>query len=57
MISPLEVAEALGVSRNTVLRWISEGTLPAVKLGSARNASLRVDPEDVARMIQEARPA
>ena len=57
MISPLEVAEALGVSRNTVLRWISEGTLPAAKLGSARNASLRVDPEDVARMIQEARPA
>lgn len=32
-MSPQEVAERLGVSRDTVLRWLRSGKLAAVKLG------------------------
>ena len=31
-----QIADLLGVTERTVRRWISDGTLPSVKLGGAR---------------------
>ena len=35
-LRPRQIAEMLGVTERTVLRWIADGTLPSVKLGGAR---------------------
>ena len=51
LLSPAEVAEALGVSRITVLRMIRAGRLAAVKLGPNANASIRIDPDDLAALL------
>src|SRR5207249_2819530 len=32
-LSPGELAEALGVTRDTVFKWIRDGDLPAVRIG------------------------
>jgi excisionase family DNA binding protein len=32
-LSPADVAAELGVSKDTVLRWIRDGKLPAARLG------------------------
>jgi putative resolvase len=49
-----EICESLGVSRRTVLRWIYEGRLKAVKLGGGR--LWRVRESDLQRFV-EGRPA
>jgi excisionase family DNA binding protein len=41
LLSPAEVAKLLGLHRNTVYRKISDGSLPAVRLGE--EGPLRVD--------------
>ena len=46
-LSPLQVAEALGVHRNTAYDLISKGTLPARKIGKR----LVVDSEDLSRFL------
>lgn len=51
-----DVAEALGVSVPTVRRWIRDGELDAVRLGSRGRASVRVAPGAVLRFI-ETRPS
>lgn len=49
MVSPAEVAEMVGVHRETVYLWIKEGRLPAVKL-TRRITRIRVS--DVEAMIE-----
>jgi excisionase family DNA binding protein len=46
LLSPLEVAQRLGVSRVTVYRMVHDGRLPAAKLGR-HSAGLRIRAEDV----------
>jgi excisionase family DNA binding protein len=45
-----EVSETLGASRRTVLRWIYEGNLRAVKLGGGR--IWRIRERDLQRFIR-----
>lgn len=35
LLTPLEVAEVTGLGRTTVYQFISQGTIPAVKIGRA----------------------
>jgi len=42
MLSPDEIALRLNLSRRSVYRLIDRGELPATRLGSTRNAPLRV---------------
>ena len=54
MTSPLltarEVAERLGVSPETVLRWIRRGELPAIKLPGG---AVRVREDELERWLEE----
>jgi excisionase family DNA binding protein len=52
LLSVEEVAEALGVSRQTVSRMITEGSLPAICLRSGRRKKvLRIRPEALERWL------
>ncbi len=43
-VSPRDVASRLGVSRETVLRWVRQGILPAIKIGQTiRISRARLD--------------
>jgi excisionase family DNA binding protein len=42
-LPPKEAANALGVSRRTVLHWVQTGRLEAVMAGKGRRAGLRID--------------
>ena len=50
MLKIAEIAEMLAVHRNTVLRWIHTGELPAIKLG---HRSYRIDPEDFRQFMEK----
>ena len=52
LLSPLEVAQRLGVSRVTVYRMVHDGRLPAAKLGR-HSAGLRIREGDVERWLWE----
>ena len=45
-----EAAERLNVSRASVYRWITEGRLPAVRLGG-RGAPLRIAEDELERWL------
>jgi excisionase family DNA binding protein len=49
-----ETAERLNVSRASVYRWITEGRLPAVRLGD-RGGPLRVRAEELDEWLEERR--
>ena len=51
LLSIAEVAERLGVSTKTVRRRISEGAIPAVKVGPAVNSPIRVSEAAVERWL------
>lgn len=46
-----EVAERLRLSRYTIYRLISAGTIPAVRVGQGRFAPLRVDAAELHEFI------
>jgi excisionase family DNA binding protein len=48
-----EVARICSVTSYTVRRWITEGKLPAVKLGSAGQANLRIKRSDLLDFLQQ----
>lgn len=49
MLTPAEVAEQLGISRNTVYDWIREGRLPAHKYGPR---TIRINADDLTAFTQ-----
>ena len=49
-----EVAAHLGVSRATVARYVSRGSLDAVRLGDADTSPIRVPGRALARFLAEA---
>jgi excisionase family DNA binding protein len=55
LLTVRQVGERLGVSTNTVRRWIHAGQLPAAKFGESRAASVRIDPADLDQLIADAR--
>jgi excisionase family DNA binding protein len=55
LLTVRDVADQLGVSAQTVRRWVREGDLEALKLGSRRGASVRIPPRAVDQFLQ--RPA
>jgi excisionase family DNA binding protein len=54
-----DVASALAVSEQTVLRWIDVGTLRAVRLPTGRGGhpSIRIDRRDVAALPRPIAPS
>lgn len=50
LLTTTQAAEMLGVSRDTVARWIRLGQLPAVRLPSGQ---YRVKREDVERVLSD----
>jgi len=50
MLKPSEVAKILNVAHNTVLNWISTGSLRAIKLPGG---SYRIRSEDVEKVLNE----
>jgi excisionase family DNA binding protein len=55
LLTVQQVGKRLGVSPNTVRRWIGDGNLPALKFGESRAASVRIDPADLDQLIANAR--
>lgn len=51
LLTPLEVAERLGITPATVRRWANEGRLPAVRLGRL----IRFHPDDIDALLSELR--
>jgi excisionase family DNA binding protein len=50
-LSVQEVAARLNVHPETIRRKIAEGSIPAVRLGDARNASLRIPAEALTALL------
>lgn len=53
--NPVTIAQAadlLSLDRKTVLRWITSGRLPAIKLAGRTGAYL-IDPDDLDRLVAE----
>lgn len=48
LLKPVEVAARLRVSRSTISRWTTDGTLPAVRLGKG---VLRYRPADIDALL------
>ena len=51
-VSPARAAELLGVSRRSVYRWVGQGTLPALRVGSAANSPLRIRTGDLVEQLR-----
>ena len=49
LLTPAEVAEYLRISRRTVVRWVREGRLRAVRVGR----QWRIPAEEVQRVVQK----
>ena len=50
LIKPSEAAKQLRVSHKTILLWIHNGTLPAMRVGSK---CYRIKPDDLAALAVE----
>ena len=50
MLPPVIAAEMLGVSRNTLGRWVKAGRITAYKLGPERQSPTRYRRADIARL-------
>ena len=49
LLTPAEVAEYLRISRRTVVRWVREGRLRAIRVGR----QWRIPAEEVQRVVQK----
>ncbi len=58
LLTPREVADALGVTPRTVQRWVATGRLPATRVGGrvrvSRSSLAAVAPPDLVRAPDEA---
>ena len=48
-LSPAQLADILNVSRRTIMRWIRNGELHAIRIGNVT----RISPDDYQRFIGE----
>jgi excisionase family DNA binding protein len=53
LLRPEEVAAQLGVRPQTVLRWIREKHLPAIRLGPARTGQYRIRASTLREWLEE----
>jgi excisionase family DNA binding protein len=53
LLTVVEVAERLNVSRSTVRRRIDHGEIPALRLGRGPQAPVRIDPLELAAWLYE----
>jgi len=51
LISIIEVAELLGVSRATVWRWIQSKKIATVRLGSLKKPIVRIHEAEVEKLV------
>jgi excisionase family DNA binding protein len=56
LLTVVQVAERLNVSRSTVRRRIELGEIPAVRLGRGPHAPVRVDADELAAWVYGERP-
>ncbi len=56
LLTPTQAAELVGVTPGTVRRWIAAGEVRALRLGSARNAPLRVAASELVERLTLAGP-
>lgn len=54
MYTRKEVAELLNVSYATIVNWVSEGKLKAIKIGNTHNSPVRVPESSLQKLIKEA---
>jgi excisionase family DNA binding protein len=55
LLTPGEIAAALGVTPTSVRRWINAGALEAIRLGTGPHARLRVREAELARFVRPTR--
>ncbi|HEY7207004.1 MAG TPA: helix-turn-helix domain-containing protein [Gaiellaceae bacterium] len=53
LLTAREVADRLGFSIDTVLRWTREGTLPGYRISGTKRGRLRYDPADLEALLDE----
>jgi excisionase family DNA binding protein len=53
LLTVREVAAELGVSPVTVYRWVTDGRVPAIRLGVGPRAPVRIDPDELAERVAE----
>jgi excisionase family DNA binding protein len=51
-LSVNEVAELIGVHRDTIYRWVRDGELPAINVGAIKTI-LRFPPKELAAWVRE----
>jgi excisionase family DNA binding protein len=54
MLSPEQAGRRLGVSAETVRRWVTEGRLEGVRLGDAPLARYRISADALERFLRPA---
>jgi excisionase family DNA binding protein len=52
MLTSTQVCERLGISRNTLRKYIDRGYLTAIKTGDEPNAPLRISEESLREFIE-----
>jgi excisionase family DNA binding protein len=52
-----EAAEALSISRRSMRRLISSGQLPAFRVGNGNARSLRINSDDLAKVLHSITPS
>ncbi len=56
LISPETLASRWNLRGSTVRRWLREGRLPAVRIGSGRTAIVRIDVEAAEQWLESRQP-
>jgi excisionase family DNA binding protein len=56
LVSPSEAAALFGVTPKTVRRWVTDGDLAAVKVGSSANSPVRIPMSEVVARLRAAGP-
>jgi excisionase family DNA binding protein len=51
LLTPIEAAEVLRVSRSTVYRMVAEGRLQAARLGETSHAQIRIHAGELRRLL------
>ena len=53
LLTTAQAATYINVDTETIRRWIRSKKLRAIKLGSARNSPVRIDPTDLALFLND----